>query len=101
MKAIEIMSKWHDYDLDFNMDIKYNYGIRVNNLASFGICEVNDLRKAGFRISITSNLGHTDDGCRGWRGAEPHPTSQPPLGGFITGPRNDAQPKEKAATPHY
>lgn len=38
---------------------------------------------------------------RGRRGALPHPTSQPPLGGFITGPRDDAQPKEKAATPHY
>lgn len=62
MKAIDIMRKWHDYDLDFNMDIKYNCGIRVNNLASFGICEVIDLIKAGFRISITSNLGHTDDG---------------------------------------
>lgn len=38
---------------------------------------------------------------RGRRGATPHPTSQPPPGGFITGPRDDAQPKEKAATPHY
>lgn len=62
MKAIEIMSKWHEYDLDFNMHIKNNYGIRVNNLATLGSCEVNDLRKAGFLVSITSNLGHTEDG---------------------------------------
>ena len=62
MKAIEIMSKWHDYDLDFNMDIQYNYGIRVNNAAAFGILELDDLREAGFRVSITSYLGHTDDG---------------------------------------
>lgn len=62
MKAMDIMSKWHDYDLDFNMNIEYNYGIRVNNLGSFGICELEDLMKAGFRVSIMSNLGHTDDG---------------------------------------
>lgn len=62
MKAMEIISKWHKYDLDFNMDIKYNYNIRVNNLATFGSCEVDDLRKAGFHVSITTNLGHTDDG---------------------------------------
>lgn len=38
---------------------------------------------------------------RGRRGASPHPTSQPPTGGLITGPRDDAQPKEMGATPHY
>lgn len=38
---------------------------------------------------------------RGRRGAAPHPTSQPPPGGFITGPRDDAQPKEKKKTQHY
>lgn len=62
MKAMEIISKWHDYDLNFNMDIKFNYGIRINNLASFGCCEIKDLSKAGFLVSITSNLGHTEDG---------------------------------------
>lgn len=62
MEAIEIMSKWHEYDMDFNMSIQYNYGIRVNNLATLGSCEVKDLIKAGFLVSITSNLGHTEDG---------------------------------------
>lgn len=62
MEAMEILSKFHAYDLDFNMDIEYNYGINVNNLSSFGGTEVNDLRKAGFLVSITTNLGQTDDG---------------------------------------
>lgn len=62
MEAIEIMSKWHDYDMDFNMSIQYNYGINVNNLAILCSSEVKDLIKAGFLVSITSNIGHTDDG---------------------------------------
>lgn len=62
MKAMEVMSKFHAYDLDFHMDIKYNYGIRISNLASFGGNEINYLINAGFLVSITTNLGHTDDG---------------------------------------
>ena len=50
-----------------------------------------------FKYVFSSGNG----GRRGWRGAAPHPTSQPPPGGFIPGLRNEAQPKEKAATPHY
>lgn len=62
MKAMEMMSKWHAYDLDFNMDIKHNYGIRVNNLATFSSVEANSLSRLGFRVSITTNLGRTDTG---------------------------------------
>lgn len=62
MKAMEIMSKFHDYDLDFNMHIENNYGIRVNNLAQLSSYEINYLTREGFLVSITSNLGHTEDG---------------------------------------
>lgn len=59
---MKILSKYHDYDLDFNMHIEYNYCLRVNNLAVLCSGEISDLRDAGFLVSITSNLGHTDDG---------------------------------------
>lgn len=62
MKAMEIMSKFHAYELDFHMDIKHDHGIRVSNLATLGSNEVNYLINAGFLFSITTNLGHTDDG---------------------------------------
>lgn len=62
MKAMEIISKFHAYDLDFHMDIKYNHGIRISNLASFGGNEINYLTESGFLVSITTNLGHTDAG---------------------------------------
>lgn len=62
MEAMEILSKYYDFDLDFNMNIKYNYCIRVNNLATFSSYEMNYLTEAGFLVTITTNIGHTDDG---------------------------------------